>query len=58
MDASEEEWVNFENQLYDRMIALRTTLALVVLGVNPLFLGGLYITYIFPKDAEIVRPIS
>ena len=35
MEASKKEWVNSE----------RTTLALVVLGVNPLFLGGLHIKY-------------
>ena len=40
MELSEEEWVNA-----DRMIAESTTLILVVLGVNPLFLGGLHLTF-------------
>ena len=39
MEATEEEWVNSEKLRGNSMIEYRTTLALVVLGVNPLFLG-------------------
>ena len=42
MEASEEEWVNSENYWGDWIIALRMTIALVILGVNLLFLGGLH----------------
>ena len=43
MKVFEEEWVNSENHIGDRMISEHTTLALVVLGINSLFLRGLQI---------------
>ena len=41
MEVSEKEWVNSENRRGDWIIAYHTTLALLVLRVNPLFFGGL-----------------
>ena len=44
LEASEEEWVNSENHLGDFMTTYHTTLSFVVLGINPLNLGGLQLS--------------
>ena len=62
LEAFEDEWVNSENHWGDWMIAQCTTLALVVLGVNPLFLGGLHLYFmiyvLILKRRQLVLLIS
>ena len=46
MEASKEEWVNSVKTLRRFNHYTSTILALVVVGVNPLFFGGLHISMV------------